>query len=259
MPNPATIDLIRFTTEPSACSYLSSESAQLEYRVPMNLDAATFGQLLRRGWRRFGNYVFRPQCPICRSCRSIRVPTDSFSTTKGQRRTLNRNAHIDIEVTCPDVTDAHVDLFNSYHQDMSRRRGWPENSTSFQNYYESFIGGRFEFAREFRYWNEDRLVGIGIVDEVADGLSSAYFYHDPAWRRLGPGTFSMLTELQYAQDRGIPFVYLGYWIRDNDSMNYKANFRPHELLEAYVDDDTEPVWHPQQVVGQVSNLPHSPA
>lgn len=210
----------------------------------MNLDAAAFGQLLRRGWRRFGNYVFRPQCPICRSCRSIRVPTDSFSPTKSQRRNLSRNAHIDVEVTRPDVTDDHVDLFNAYHRDMSRRRGWPENSTSFQNYYESFIGGRFEFAREFRYWNEDRLVGIGIVDEVADGLSSAYFYHDPAWRRLGPGTFSMLTELQYAQEHGIPFAYLGYWIRDNDSMNYKAKFRPHELLETYVDDDTEPVWHP---------------
>ena len=257
MPNPATIDLIRFTTEPSTCSYLSTESAQLEYRVPMNLDAATFGQLLLRGWRRFGNYVFRPQCPVCRSCRSIRVPTNSFSPTKSQRRTLNRNAHIDVEVTRPDVTDDHVDLFNAYHKDMSRRRGWPENLTSFQDYYESFIGGRFEFAREFRYWNEDRLVGIGIVDEVTDGLSSAYFYHDPAWRRLGPGTFSMLTELQYARDRDIPFCYLGYWISDNDSMNYKANFRPHELLEAYVDDDNEPVWNSPQPVS-ASELDNSP-
>ncbi|MHC4879704.1 MAG: arginyltransferase [Planctomycetota bacterium] len=242
MTGPSFIDLIRFTAEPSRCSYLDDQTAQLEYRVPMNLNAATFQTLLERGWRRFGNYVFRPQCPVCRSCRSIRVRVTDFSPSKSQRRSLRRNEYIDVEVTEPDVTDDHVDLFNAYHRDMSLRRGWPENSTSFQDYYESFIGGRFDFAREFRYWNEDRLVGIGIVDEVSSGLSSAYFYHDPAWRRLSPGTFSVLTEIEYARQQGLDYVYLGYWIRDNDSMNYKANFRPHEVLTAYVDESTEPDW-----------------
>ncbi len=237
-------DLIRFTAEPSACSYLNDETAQLEYRVPMNLDSATFQTLVERGWRRFGNYVFRPQCPVCRSCRSIRLRVRDFSLSKSQRRSQRRNSHIEVEVARPDVTDGHVDLFNAYHRDMSRRRGWPENSTSFQDYYESFIGGRFDFAREFRYWDKDRLVGIGIVDEVSDGVSSVYFYHDPAWRRFGPGTFSLLNEIEYSRQRGLDFVYLGYWIRDNASMSYKANFRPHELLAAYVDDSTEPDWRP---------------
>lgn len=242
MPGQPSTDLIRFTTAPSSCSYLPHESAQLEYRVLLNLTADTFGGLLRRGWRRFGHYVFRPQYPVCRACRSLRIPTATFTPSRSQRKALRRNQSVSVEISAPAVTNRHIDLFNAYHRDMSRRRDWPDNRTSTQDYYESFIGGHFEFAREFRYWRDGRLVGVGLVDQVDDGLSSAYFYHDPAWRRFSPGTFSILCEIDYARRYDIPFVYLGYWIRDNDSMNYKARFRPCELLESYVDDATEPVW-----------------
>lgn len=242
-----TIDLIRFLSETSACSYLPEESSQLEYRVPWEPDAEQLRQLLRRGWRRFGNYVFRPQCPVCRKCRSIRIPVDRFQPSKSQRRALKRNSHIEVEVHSPEVTDDHVELFNEWHRDMALRRGWAENATSFQNYYESFIGGTFDFAREFRYWEGDRLVGIGLVDQVEDAVSSAYFYHDPAWRPLGPGTFSSLMEIEYARQNGLQYVYLGYWIQQNQSMNYKARFQPHELLDFYVDDEDEPVWRAADV------------
>jgi arginyl-tRNA--protein-N-Asp/Glu arginylyltransferase len=235
-------DLFRFVAQPSVCSYLREETSQLEYRVPLNLDEPVYGELVRRGWRRFGNYVFRPQCPVCRKCRSLRVRVDDFRRSKSLRRTLNRNSGVDIESGPPTVTNEHVVLFNAWHRDMTRQRGWPENATSIQDYYESFIGGRFEFAREFRYFDGERLVGVSLVDVVATGVSSVYFFHDPVWRRLAPGTFSILTEIEFARDLGLPFVYLGYWIEENRSMNYKSRFVPHQLLESYVDDDAEPVW-----------------
>ena len=235
-------DLFRFVTQPAVCSYLREETSQLEYRVPLNLDEPVYGELVRRGWRRFGNYVFRPQCPVCRKCRSLRVKVDEFRPSKSLRRTLNRNQHVEVEVGPPTSTNEHVSLFNAWHVDMTQRRGWPENATSMQDYYESFIGGQFEFAREFRYLTDNKLVGVSLVDVVGTGVSSVYFFHDPSWRPLSPGTFSILQEIEFARRLGQPYVYLGYWIEENVSMNYKSRFTPHELLDAYVEDDVQPRW-----------------
>ena len=40
----------------------------------------------------------------------------------------------------------------------------------------------------------------------------------------------MLAEIDYAARLGIPYWYLGYWVRGCRAMEYKATFRPHELL-----------------------------
>jgi leucyl-tRNA---protein transferase len=236
------MDLVRFITEPRPCSYLDNETAQLEYRVPMLLDESKFSELLRRGWRRFGRYVFRPQCPACSKCRGIRIPLNSFRSTKSQRKALKRNQHIEVTVGPPSVSDDHIDLYNAYHDDMTARRGWPRNRTSPSDYYESFIGGDFDFAREFQYREDGRLVGVSLVDVTDCGTSSVYFYHEPEWRNLNPGTYSILKEIEYSQSLGLEHLYLGYWIGQNVSMDYKARFGPHELLEAYIEEDVEPVW-----------------
>ena len=89
---------------------------------------------------------------------------------------------------------------------------------------------------------DGRLIGVGIVDVFKEGLSSAYFYHDPAWRKQSPGTFSILTEIEWGKANSLKYSYLGYWIHENQSMNYKARFDPHQLLEACVDLDEAPNW-----------------
>ena len=121
MPDDSSYDLIQFVTEPSPCPYIASESAQLEYRVPSKLDTKSLEELIERGWRRFGNYVFRPQCMACRKCRPLRVVLEKFRPSKSQRRALKKNEHVEVHVTRPQVTDEHVQLFNAYHRDMSER------------------------------------------------------------------------------------------------------------------------------------------
>jgi arginine-tRNA-protein transferase len=237
-------DLLRFTAPPDTCSYLPDQTASLEYRYAPGLGAAEFQELLRRGWRRHGLTIFRPACPRCTRCRSLRVDVRQFAPTKSQRRALRRNADVQVTLERPAVTGEHLRLYDDYHADMHRRRGWPYDRLTAGQYYESFLAGDWEFARELRYYRGGRLAGVGLIDLVPEGLSSIYFYHDPAWRPLGPGTYSILQELHLARELGLRYHYLGYCIAECPSMNYKSRFGPHEILQRYPADSEEPQWTP---------------
>jgi arginine-tRNA-protein transferase len=236
------MELSRFRMPPSVCSYLPGERAALEYSIRDSIEAHRYESLLARGWRRHGRCFFRPACPSCSKCRSLRVDVAAFTPTKSQRRTLRRNADVDIEVAAPAASPDHVRLYNAWHADMHARRGWCNDETTINQYTEAFLAGDWPFAREIRYWRAGRLVGVGLVDEVPAALSSIYFYYDPAWRAAGPGTFSILTEIDFAHRTNRRWLYLGYWIAACPSMAYKANFGPHELLAEFVDEDQEPKW-----------------
>jgi arginine-tRNA-protein transferase len=155
---------------------------------------------------------------------------------------MRRNQWVEVLIQRPTVTAEHVRLYNDWHADMSSRRGWQFHPTDEDDYAESFLLGEWEFAREMLYVCDGQLIGVSLVDVVDDGLSSAYFYHDPGWRDLGPGTFSILQEVEFCRRTGRRYLYLGYWIAECPSMAYKANFGPHEVMERYVEDDEEPVW-----------------
>jgi arginine-tRNA-protein transferase len=231
-----------FQSPPDCCSYVPTETASLAYRVCAGLTATQFRELLRRGWRRHGRHLFRPACPACVKCRSLRVDVTRFRPDRSQRRCLRRNQGTEVLFQRPTVTPDHVRLYNAWHADMSLRRGWPFHPTDEEDYAEAFLPGEWEFAQEMLYVRDGRLIGVSLVDVVDDGLSSAYFYHDPGWRDLGPGTLSILQEIDFCRRTGRTHLYLGYWIAECPSMAYKANFGPHEVLERYVTDDEEPVW-----------------
>jgi arginine-tRNA-protein transferase len=226
----------------SECSYLPGRRSRFEHRWAGPLSYAQFEALLARGWRRFGRHLFRPICRQCRECRSLRVVLPEVQLTKSQRQCRNRNADVRLIVQPPSMTDEHIRLYNDYHRDMQQRRGWPFRETTEEDYYQSFLDGHFEFSREFLYLRDDRLIGIGMVDMTDRVQSSVYFIHEPQWRDRGPGTFSVLSEIEVGQAASRDYLYMGYYIRDSGSMNYKNRFRTHELLRDYISDSDLPVW-----------------
>jgi arginine-tRNA-protein transferase len=228
---------------------LPSEKASLVYSIRESIEPARYEALLERGWRRHGSTFFRPACPSCRQCRSLRVDVAAFRATKSQRRAVRKNAGVGVEIALPDATAEHVRLYNAWHEDMQVRRGWRRDVTTIDEYASAFLAGQWSFAYEFRYRRGEDLVGVGLVDAVTSALSSVYFYYDPAWRAAGPGTFSVLTEIEFARRTGRRWLYLGYWIAACPSMAYKADFGPHEILQEYVDDECPPDWRPCEVAG----------
>lgn len=236
------LELLRGAAPPGACSYLPDETASLEYRYLLDIAPAEFEAMLARGWRRQGACFFRPRCPRCVKCRSLRVDVEAFTPTKSQRRSLKKNADVRLVVREPSLTKEHLAVFDAYHADMHDRRGWTREPTTAEEYSRTFLAGHFAFAKEFLYLRGRELIGVGLVDVTPAAMSSIYFYHRPDWRPLGPGTFSALKEIEFARQTGRRWFYLGYWIAENPSMAYKNRFTPHEILERYVGDDEPPVW-----------------
>ena len=238
------LDLFRGRTPPGPCPYLEGETSSLAFRLMPEADARGYGELLARGWRRQGTSFFRAECPRCTKCRSLRVDVQAFRPTKSQRRCLKRNAHIDLEIRPAGTSRAHAELYNAWHRDMHRRRGWDGDTTTPRQLRRSLVGPGYPFAKEFAYRDGPggELLGIGLVDEVPGALNSIYFYHHPRWRPLGPGTFSALKELEHAAATGRRWVYLGYWIPENASMAYKNRFAPHQILAGRPEDHEPAVW-----------------
>lgn len=155
---------------------------------------------------------------------------------------MTRNSAIELTVQEPTISDEHISLYNSYHADMHHRRQWPHRVTTHDQYEESFLEGHFSFSREFQYRDQGRLVGLGLVDVTAAAMSSIYFFHDPEYREAGLGTYSIQKEIEFGRTQGRASLYMGYYIRDCASMNYKNRFEPNQLLQSYAPDDEDPAW-----------------
>lgn len=152
-------EFARFTTQPYRCPYLPHQTASLTYRILLDISARDYEELLSRGWRRFGCEFFRPACAACVECRSLRLRLQDFKPSRLQRRALKANADIDVVVTTPAVTHAHVQLYNKYHQDMAVQKQWPYRAHNIKSYYENFVIGEWDFARELQYYADDRAPG----------------------------------------------------------------------------------------------------
>lgn len=218
---------LSFLSPPTVCPYLPDRISQLRYEVDSALAADEYMARLRQGWRRFGPIAFRPECPSCRMCQSLRVPVATFRPNESQRRAWQANRR-DVEVRQgePALSAEKEELYDRFHQHGVATKGWPA---------EGHLGMRIFTlnpfrTEEWRYYLGDRLIAVGYVDALAEGLSAIYFFWDPADAKRSLGTFNILMMIDAAQARGLPHVYLGYYVEGCRSLEYKAKFRPNELL-----------------------------
>jgi arginyl-tRNA--protein-N-Asp/Glu arginylyltransferase len=188
-------------------------------------DPEDYHLLMDLGWRRSGHLFYRPCCEDCRECVPIRVPTGAFRRSRSQRRVWRRNRDITVHVEHPRPTEEKWTLYLRFLR--GRQNGTMSDD------YEDMV--RFLYRSPVRtfevcYRLEEALLGVGIIDVSRRAVSTVYFFFDPEAARRSPGVFSVLWEIEWARARGIPYYYLGYYIRGARGMSYKADYRPHELL-----------------------------
>ncbi len=233
--------LDQFVSEPRECSYLSSEVASLEYRVMVGVGAEEWEAMLERGWRRFGVAYFRPACAECAECVPLRVEVAHHTLSRNQKRVVKRGADIRLEIGLPQVDETRLELYHAWHDHQGAARDWSPDRMTMERYFHEFAFPH-PCIREFAYYDADRLVAVGLVDETPHALSAIYTYHHPDYASQSLGTLSVLRQIEVARRAGKRWLYLGYRVMGCVSSEYKARFRPHELLIGYPSADETPDW-----------------
>ena len=223
--------LFKYVALPSPCGYLPEQEWTLEYEVVGKLGALEYMNRLQAGWRRFGTMMFHPVCKACNQCKSLRVIVDEFRPTRSQRRAKKRNAaEIELRIGRPGVTRAKLDLYDRFHAFQSADKGWPEHPLKDgASYRHSFVENPF-LTEEWCFYLKDRLVGVGYVDALPEGLSAIYFFYDPSLRWRSLGTWNVVCLVSECARRRLPHLYLGYYVAGCASLDYKARFVPNEIL-----------------------------
>ncbi|MGH7213506.1 MAG: arginyltransferase [Tepidisphaeraceae bacterium] len=225
---PAPVDVALTVLPSQPCPYLPGRrSTSRAFHAP-RLPEELYHDFMDAGFRRSGRIVYQPVCHGCRQCVPIRVMVAGFRPSKSQRRTWRKNADVRVEVAVPaEPTNEKYALYRRYQLEWHGGPMSQDNRTGF----ESFLYDSPVHTIEFTYRDAGgKLLAIGICDLCRRSLSSVYFYHDPDEHRRGLGTLGVLHEIEFARRRNIPYYYLGYWVAGCGSMQYKADFRPHELL-----------------------------
>ncbi|MBU8913253.1 MAG: arginyltransferase [Spirochaetales bacterium] len=225
-----------YEVEHGNCPYLSertwvTHSFQLE-----SIPESVYEAMLADGWRRSGTSVYQNHCPGCGCCTPARVPVNQFRPSKSQRRTLRRNADVTVEVVAP---AADAESFGLYQRYVRSRHTPAAHGTSADapdaseaitpEQFDKFLVTSPVHTRAMRYHAENRLVGIGWIDVLPNGLSSVYFAFDPDENCRSLGTYSIMKEIELARDLGKEWLYLGFYVPNSPKMAYKGAFRPREF------------------------------
>ena len=224
------------------CSYLDDKEQTTHYKVIENCSAQNCQDLIERGFRRFGKMYFRPICGDCQECQSIKIDVENFSFSKSQKRIIKKASHFKSYLQTPTLSQAHLDLFKKYHLHMKDKKEWSYNETTPEHYYQSFVTGHNEFGYEVLYFDENKLIGVDLIDILEDGISSIYFYYDPDYSGYSLGKLSLYNQIKFAQRSNKKWIYLGYYVEDCPSLSYKSEYKPYITLQGRPSEYEEFNW-----------------
>jgi leucyl-tRNA---protein transferase len=223
-----------FITAAGPCPYLPGRMERKVFTHLVGHDSKNLNsQLSQGGFRRSQNIAYRPACDGCTSCVSIRVPVQSFDWSKGFRRTLKRNADMSSSIVPARATSEHYSLFRTYIDHRHSEGGMADMTVlDFAAMVDdTLVDSRIvEYRIPTEYKPDGELVAAVLVDLLNDGVSLIYSFYDPELENRSLGTFIILDMIRRTARLALPYVYLGFWIKESHKMQYKARFLPQERL-----------------------------
>lgn len=228
-----------YLTAPAPCPYLEGKQERKVFTHLVGERAQQVNDMLSLGgFRRSQNIAYRPACEGCKACISVRVVVDEFVETKSFRRIMNANKNLIGTIIPPSPTSEQFSLFRKYLDDRHANGGMAE-MTSLD--YAMMVEDTHVDTMMIEYRErgpdtgitgkgEGDLIAVVLTDILSNGLSMVYSFFDTEADYQSLGTFMILDQIRMARKRGLPYVYMGYWVEGSRKMEYKRRFRLQEHL-----------------------------
>jgi arginine-tRNA-protein transferase len=226
-----------YATAPYDCSYLPNKTARSQVATPSHLiNADVYNDLLNAGFRRSGLYTYRPYCDECIACVATRILVNQFVPSRSQRRAQKKHSGLEASVLNLGYQEEHYQLYQRYQAE--RHAGGDMDSDDQDQYMQFLLQSRVNSRIvEFRDGPHDphpgRLRMVSMIDILEQGISSVYTFYDTSNTTVSYGSYSILWQIEQARILCLPYLYLGYYIRESNKMSYKIKYQP---LEGLIDD-----------------------
>lgn len=213
----------------NSCPYLPD---RLERKLMTRIEgqhATPFYTLLSQsGFRRSHIFAYRPACHDCSACVPVRVKALDFQPSRTQRRLLRANRDLTAREIAAIATEEQYELFQSYV--VARHHDGEMADMRFEDYRGMVEDTHLDTRLSEYRLPSGALAAVCLTDWLGDGGSAVYSFFNPALAKRSLGTWMILDLIDAARRRGLPHVYLGYWIENAPKMAYKQQFRPLEGL-----------------------------
>ncbi|MDA9805714.1 arginyltransferase [Alphaproteobacteria bacterium] len=219
---------IYLLTKATPCPYLKG---RVEKRIATDLshNNEIYNELAINGFRRVENWMYRPICDNCSSCKSYRVEIKNFKLTKSLKRVNKKLSFLNYKIIQNSVTLEHYQLFKKYQ--LNRHSGGSMSEMDEDEFTSMVETSPIKTSlMEFRD-NNKKLMGAVLLDVGDKDLSAVYSFFDPSLDKLGLGNYMIIQCILFGQQRNYKYLYLGYYIKEITSMSYKKRFKPGQILE----------------------------
>ncbi|MEL6217249.1 MAG: arginyltransferase [Pseudomonadota bacterium] len=223
-----------YLTAPQPCPYLDGREERKVFTTLQGASAVSVNNALSaRGFRRSQSVIYRPACVGCSACMSIRIPVAQFKPSRTQRRIISRNSDLTRRPCEAWATESQFALFRRY-LDTRHAQGGMADMDAFD--YASMVDETPVNSTVIEYTligedGERRLMGACLSDILGDGLSMVYSFFEPEAQGRSLGAYMILDHVRLAEEMGLHYVYLGYWVSGSPKMAYKTQYRPFELCD----------------------------
>ena len=95
-----------FLGNENECGYLADKKAKNIYADPHHPNPGdVYNQLITRGFRRSGEFVYRPGCDSCKACVPVRILAGEARLRRTDKRNLKANSDILVRYCKAQYTD----------------------------------------------------------------------------------------------------------------------------------------------------------
>ena len=107
--------IVLFQSPPEPCSYLDDHVASNVYADPFKSPTMDlYNALIQKGFRRSGDYLYRPHCQGCDKCVSTRILADCFTANRSQQRSIKKNSDLVSSSESARYTDEYFEVYKRY-------------------------------------------------------------------------------------------------------------------------------------------------